>query len=450
MPAIVGFVKSCKWTQVSVLLTRAITFKSTAARLSQELVLSKLSVLASMIFDDDVEDASDQLKAIRELRSSRVVVAMALESTYWKIALNAYNSGMVSGWAWLGLDVVSKAADYAPADQRMTVDLAFNGWVYFEPHFSAGQDFFDRVHNATRSDFPTFFDENVLPSPYAAAMYDAITLFATVANEQNWLPHQGGRVFLNRSIENNMSFEGATGSVKLETNGGPLLPYQAVNFVLKNGASQRIVVGVFAARTQSYASSGMAIIWPGGLLAVPADVAVENGFNTTWILVGASVTALVVVSGLVVLVRRRHAHLQAILTMLLTEMGMLVLSICTAIANLVTDGIVFGRLLRGELTVSTAIYTAAYATILCFGVVVTALSLGYRIRNAYLMKAQLQELASQGQSVVAGSASAARRQLQQHEWELVQTHRTKVTLALSLATVATKGARAHYGVGACA
>jgi len=92
----------------------------------------------------------------------------------------------------------------------------------------------------------------------------------------------------------------------------------------------------------------------------------------------------------------------------------------------------------------------AYATILCFGVVVTALSLGYRIRNARLMQAQLQQLAPQGQTVAASSASAARRQLQQHEWELVQTHRTKVTLSLSLMAAAAQGARARYGMRACA
>jgi hypothetical protein len=72
-------------------------------------------------------------------------------------------------------------------------------------------------------------------------------------------------------------------------------------------------------------------------------------------------------------------------------------------------------------------------TILCFGVVATALSIGHRIRNARLMKAQLQQLAPQGQAV---ATTAAQRQAQQHEWELVQTHCTKVTLSLSLASVA--------------
>jgi hypothetical protein len=179
-------------------------------------------------------------------------------------------------------------------------------------------------------------------------------------------------------------------------------------------------------------------------------ITVKEDLSSTWILVGAGAAAVAIVGGLVLLVRKRHADLQAIMVMLLTEMGMLVFAICTALANLVTDGIVFGRLLRGELPVSTAIYTVAYATILCFAVVVTVLSLGYRVSNARLMKAQLQQLAPQGQTVAARSASATRRQMQQHEWELVQTHRTKVTLSLSLTTVAAQGARAHYGMRACA
>jgi hypothetical protein len=150
------------------------------------------------------------------------------------------------------------------------------------------------------------------------------------------------------------------------------------------------------------------------------------------------------------LVRKRHADLEAIMVMLLTEMGMLVFAICTALANLVTDGIVFSHLLHGDFKVSNEAYTAAYATLLCFAVVATALSLGYRIRNARLVKAQLQQLGPPGQPVAASSASAARRQLQQHEWELVQTHRTKVTLSLSLMTVAAQGARSHYDMRACA
>jgi hypothetical protein len=165
-------------------------------------------------------------------------------------------------------------------------------------------------------------------------------------------------------------------------------------------------------------------------------ITVEEGLNTAWILIGAGAAAVAIVGGLALVVRKRYAHLQAIMAMLLTEMGMLVFSICMALANLVTDGVVFGQLLRGELTVSSEVYTAAYATILCFGVVATALSLGYRIRNARLMQGQLQQLAGRGQ---ARAASEAWRLSEQHEWELVQTHRTKVTLSLSLLSVAAQG-----------
>jgi hypothetical protein len=389
-----------------------------------------------MSFDEDVDDGTEQLKAIQELRSSKVVVAMALETTYWKIALAAQARGMVSGWAWLGLDTVDESAENAPPDVRAKAKLAFLGWIYFEPHVSAGRDFFDRVHNATRVDFPTMFDESVLPtSPYTVAMYDAITLMATVANRHMWLPDQGGRGFLNQSSES-VSFEGATGLVKLDANGDSLLSYQAVNLVLENGALRGAVVGVFGASTQSYSSNGRAIIWPGGLLEVPSDTA--EGFNTVWLLAGAGATAAVVVSGLVVLIRRRHAHLQAIFMMLLTETGMLVLSICMALGNLATDGIVCSSLLRGDLRVSTGIYMASYVVLLCFGVVVTVLSIGYRLRNARLMHAQMQQVVPQGRAVATGEAL---RQAQQSEWELVQTHRTKVTLTLSLASVAAQGVR---------
>jgi hypothetical protein len=272
-----------------------------------------------MSFDEDVDDRNllfSQLQGIEDRRSSKVVVAMALESTYLKVALAAHEMGMLSGWAWLGLDTVPLAANYAPENERAKVDVFFNGWIYFEPHFGADRDFFDRVHNATQSDFPTLFNESIFPNPYAASMYDAIILFATVANQQRWRPEQGGRAFLNQS-SGNLSFQGATGLVQLDTNGDSLLSYQAVNLVLQNGALQRIAVGVSTAGTQSYSSNGIPVIWPGGLLSLPTDAAV--GFDTTWILVGAGVSAVVVVAGVTILVRKRHAHLQAIMMQLFTE-----------------------------------------------------------------------------------------------------------------------------------
>jgi hypothetical protein len=189
-----------------------------------------------------------------------------------------------AGWAWLGLDTVPLSANYAPADRQAEVRLALNGWIYVEPRFSADRTFFERVHNATHRNFPDLFNEKVFPSPYAASMYDAVTLIIMVARQQKWLPAQGGKAFLRESISNT-SFNGATGLVKLDANGDLLLSYQAVNLVLKNSILQRTPVGVFEAGTRSYSSHGAAIVWPGGLLARPS--AQEEGVDIKYVIMGA-------------------------------------------------------------------------------------------------------------------------------------------------------------------
>jgi lysylphosphatidylglycerol synthetase-like protein (DUF2156 family) len=241
----------------------------------------------------------------------------------------------------------------------------------------------------------------------------------------------------------NASFDGKTGRVELDESGDMKESISAMNYVVQSGGTMRgRRIGVYDAPSCRYlAVYNSTVVWPGNVHAIPADLAAsptEQGLDTVWLLVGAAATAAVVVSGLVVLIRRRHAHLQAIFMMLLTESGMLVLSICMALGNLATDGIVCNSLLRGDLRVSTAIYTAAYVVLLCFGVAVTVLSIGYRLSNARLMHAQLQLVVPQGRAVATGEAQL---QAQQSEWELVQTHRTKVTLTLSLASVAAQGVR---------
>jgi hypothetical protein len=169
-------------------------------------------------------------------------------------------------------------------------------------------------------------------------------------------------------------------------------------------------------------------------------IIVREGLNMQWILAGAAATAVVVIGGLVIFVRKSGAHLQAIMVMLLTEAAQLVFSIFTSLANLISDGIVFSYLWRGDLKVSEAVseaYTTAYASLLCFAVVATVISVAYRISNARLMQTHVRQLAPQSHPL---AAKEAHRQAQQHEWELAQTHRTKVTLLLSLLSVIMQGA----------
>ncbi len=114
-------------------------------------------------------------------------------------------------------------------------------------------------------------------------------------------------------------------------------------------------------------------------------------------------------------------------------MSELVGSVCLGLADLITDAITYARLRTGDVAVPSEGYKAAYAAVLSVGAVTTALSLLYRLRNAQIMRAQLRE---QGR---AESTSVARQQAQQHEWELAQTHRTKVISMLALLSVATQG-----------
>jgi hypothetical protein len=114
----------------------------------------------------------------------------------------------------------------------------------------------------------------------------------------------------------------------------------------------------------------------------------------------------------------------------------LVGSIFIGLADVITDGITYARLRSGDIAVPNEGYKAAYTTVLCFGVVTTALSLAYRLRNARLVRAHMMKLGQQGHAV---GASVARRQAQQYEWELAQTHRTKVVASLALLAVAVQG-----------
>ena len=114
----------------------------------------------------------------------------------------------------------------------------------------------------------------------------------------------------------------------------------------------------------------------------------------------------------------------------------LVGSVLIGVADILTDGIAYSRLLNGDVEVPHDGYYLAYATILCFGVINTALAIVFRLRNARLMRAHMREL---GKPDRAATVSEARRQAQQHEWELAQTLRTKVVASLALLSVVAQG-----------
>ena len=110
---------------------------------------------------------------------------------------------------------------------------------------------------------------------------------------------------------------------------------------------------------------------------------------------------------------------------------------CIGLADVITDGIVLSRLLGGRISVPDEGYTPAYTVILCFGVVTTALSLAYRLRNARMVRVQVLEMGKHAKDMA--SFTGTQRQAQQQEFELAQTHRTKVVLSLGLLSIAVQG-----------
>jgi hypothetical protein len=393
----------------------------------------------------------------------RVVCVMASGPDVLRVALAANARGMlVQGWAWLGLDTVAGAEMSALGNLESieAAKAALHAWIYFEPDNTAPVAFFDRVRAATRADFPQSDDPqaaelDALSTPFAANMYDAVVLYAMAIGRNSSGPLNGRHLV---QTMRNVSFDGMTGRVEIDENGDMKESIRAMNYLLESdGAMHGRQIGVCAPSGRYSPLESHTVVWPGGSGATPMDsaeppggVAPPGGFNTAWVLVGAGAAAAMLVGGLAFLVRRRHAHLQAILSMLFTEVSELVATFCLDVADLVTDGVACFRLVNGDLPLPNEGYRMAYAAIFCFGVAGTVLSVGYRFRSAQLVRDQLQAQARKlGHTTTLGEA---RRAEQLFEWELLQLHRTKVAAALSLVTAGLQGvlrARASARLEAC-
>jgi hypothetical protein len=105
---------------------------------------------------------------------------------------------------------------------------------------------------------------------------------------------------------------------------------------------------------------------------------------------------------------------------------------------LITDTLTCLRVLHGEMKFSSPSYKPAYVIFTALSIFGAVVSVLYRIRNARLLSAHVQE-ALQGASRNIGVRSVRQRQGQKYEWELVQTHRTLVVLSLNMMTVAVEG-----------
>lgn len=444
-PAMVALMQWAAWARVSII--GDVTMAANVWAFRSEVERSGLKLGAEVQFRADRVEAtpghpSTVLSAV-QMAGVRIVMALALgPDDYLALAVGARKLEMVKGWAWMGLDLVSGAEQSARGAALASAQEALVGWICFAPHSAADGTFFDRVEAASTADLRRHVRNTTRANSYAANLYDAVMLYAMVAGA-----HLGKRpdAELIAQTLKNTSFEGMTGRVDLDGNGDMTESIQTMNFVIgPDGAVHGRPMGIYDAVSGRYSPLlNYTVVWPGGMDAAPTDIPQTNlnetiarRFNTVWLFVGAMVAAALLMGGLILLIWKKQAKLQAILMMLFAETSEIVGTVLLDVADVVTDGFTVVRILRGEVQAATQGYQAAYTTVFAFGVVGVVVSVTYRVRSALLVRDRVRALVlREGREEM----SELRVKVERHEWELAQTHRTKVWLLLALMTIGVQG-----------
>ena len=151
-----------------------------------------------------------------------------------------------------------------------------------------------------------------------------------------------------------------------------------------------------------------------------------------------------IVTGLVVLVRKKGLHLhhlQEILQMLFTEASALVGISLMELADVVTDGITCYKVVVDDIKVPSGIYKHVYVVFMCLGAVGAIVSIANHVRNSRLVMERVRELEVSAAKGERGEAlSEGRHQMQVYEWELEQLFREQLMLALALMSLLIEGA----------
>ena len=319
-PAIVAFMRWAAWTRLSIV--GDVAMAASAGPLRAEVYRSGLQLSSDMQFKENHFEAASLLSV--RAAAARIVMVFAFGPDYQAIAVEALNLRMSQGWVWMGIDMVLGAEQGAKGAALARAQAALHGWVYFEPSSAARREFFDRVHAASIADFGQRLGNETPTSLYAANLYDAVMLYAIAAGK-HLEELSDGKLIVEAML--NASFDGMTGRVELDGAKDLKESIRAMNYLLESdGRMHGRQIGVYDALSHRYSPlQNIEVIWPGGLYTVPSAEAVAVAdklqVDTKWIFVGAGSTSIVLVGGLYVLVRKRHAHLQAIMQQLFTEVS---------------------------------------------------------------------------------------------------------------------------------
>ena len=189
-----------------------------------------------------------------------------------------------SGWAWIASDTVVGAEfkEVEGGAREEEAMRALSGWLYVA--IAPGEvpsDFFGRVNEYNRAHFNTSATEFYYRGVYAAAMVNAVLLFAHAATR---VLDDGGNVddgaLMFRAMTS-LSFEGIQQQpFRLNKNGDAIESYDAMNYVYENGAMHSIEIGHFA--DGRYLRTIAEVRWPGGQGHVPRAFVPTCGPGQIW------------------------------------------------------------------------------------------------------------------------------------------------------------------------
>jgi hypothetical protein len=152
----------------------------------------------------------------------------------------------------------------------------------------------------------------------------------------------------------------------------------------------------------------------------------------------------VIVVGLVLFVRSKHALLHAIMMKLFTETVELAVVLVMELTDLASDWITCFRVLYGD-TRRFQRYKVPYTLFICLGTLGAAVSIVCRLQVGRKVASHVKEHAhkvathSVRSSRLGSAVSSERGQAQAYEFEIDQTHRALLVSSLDLLTVVLEG-----------
>ena len=301
--ALTGVMKWASWSNLAMISASDVLFSQS------ESLFNSLNITVSIRFDTGTFNPTH----LSRLHSSlaRVIAVQARPADALAVALVARDQGLVSvGYAWLWLESTelfemnaAESLRHGSSDALQTAGQteeglrALQGWLFISPIDHVRQSFLERVRavatRGTRRRQPPVaslgnqsvesVQEGWSAAPgahildhvdlHAARLYDSIMLYARTARQVLRANESLGNGPAVVAAMKNISFQGASGFVRLDAYRDRLDALQTVNMVMTAaGALERLPIGTFDTALQQYTpEAGRAVVWPGGTTTRPID-----------------------------------------------------------------------------------------------------------------------------------------------------------------------------------